>query len=132
VDANGNVYVTGESYDSSGNDGWDYTTIKYVERPVSVDEMKAGLPAVFSLKQNYPNPFNPSTTIEFSIPVTEFVTLKIFNLLGQEVEILVTEKLNPGIYKYNWNATGFSSGIYFYGLETKKGFIQYRKLILLR
>jgi uncharacterized delta-60 repeat protein len=132
VDANGNVYVTGESYDSSGNDGWDYTTIKYVERPASVDEMAAGPPAAFSLKQNYPNPFNPLTTIEFSIPATEFITLKIFNLLGQEVGTLVSARLNPGIYKYNWDARGFSSGIYFYGLETKKGLIQYRKLVLLR
>ncbi len=97
------------------------------------------IPEEFKLSQNYPNPFNPSTTIEFSIPKTEFVTLKIYNVLGQEVLTLVSEKLAAGSYKYNWNAGHFVSGIYFCKLEARgpstgsgQGIIQTRKLILMR
>ncbi|MCP4412162.1 MAG: T9SS type A sorting domain-containing protein, partial [Gammaproteobacteria bacterium] len=89
------------------------------------------LAKVYSLKQNYPNPFNPSTTIEFSIPKSEFVTLKIYNLLGQEVVMLVSDKLTPGSYKYTWDASGFASGIYYYKIESVT-FMQTKKLILLK
>jgi len=89
------------------------------------------LPTVFSLKQNYPNPFNPSTTIEFSIPRTETVKLKIYNLLGQEVTTLVSDKLTPGEYKYTWDASKLASGVYFYKLEAGS-FSSTRKLILLK
>jgi len=85
----------------------------------------------YALKQNYPNPFNPSTTIEFSIPKTEFVTLKIYNLLGQEVATLVSDKLAPDNYKFVWDATNYSSGIYFYKLIAGK-YIKIRKMILLK
>jgi endoglucanase len=86
----------------------------------------------FRLYQNYPNPFNPKTTIEFSIPNTEFITLKIYNLLGEEVTTLVSKELNSGNYKVEWYASGFSSGLYFYRLEAEKGFVQSKKLILLK
>jgi len=89
------------------------------------------LPKVFSLKQNYPNPFNPTTNIEFSIPKAEFVTLKIYNLLGQEVTELVSEKIAPGNYKYTWDASAFASGIYFYRLQTSS-FVQTNKMIYMR
>jgi hypothetical protein len=82
--------------------------------------------------QNYPNPFNPTTTIEFSIPNTEFVTLKIYNILGQEMATLVSEKLKPGSYKYNWDASAFSSGLYLFRLETVQRIISTKKLVLLR
>jgi hypothetical protein len=89
-------------------------------------------PINYKLYQNYPNPFNPSTTIEFSIPKTEFVTLRIYNLLGQEVAALVSEKLTPGNYKYTWDASGFVSGMYYYRLRTDSGKNQSRKLLLLK
>jgi len=96
-------------------------------------------PESFVLKQNYPNPFNPTTTIEFSIPKTELVTLKIYNLLGQEVTELVAKRLTPGNYKYIWVASDFASGVYFYELEagdpsTGSGsyFVQTNKLILIK
>ena len=85
----------------------------------------------FSLKQNYPNPFNPVTNIEFSIPKTESVTLKIYNLLGQEVTTLVSDKLTAGIYKYAWDASGFASGIYYYKIEAGK-FMRFKKMILIK
>jgi hypothetical protein len=89
------------------------------------------IPTKYALKQNYPNPFNPTTTIVFSIPKTEFVTLKIYNLLGQEVTTLVSDKLTPDNYKYVWNAANYSSGIYFYKLETDQ-YVKIKKLIFLK
>ncbi len=89
-------------------------------------------PNNYSLKQNFPNPFNPTTTIEFSIPKTEFVTLKIYNLLGQEVATLVSERSTAGTYKYDWDASGFASGIYPYRLKTEAGFMQVRKLVVIK
>jgi hypothetical protein len=88
-------------------------------------------PTNYALGKNYPNPFNPSTTIEFSIPRSEFVILKIYNLLGQEVVTLVSEKLAAGKYKYDWNASDLESGVYFYRLATNH-FIRSKKMILLK
>lgn len=88
-------------------------------------------PTDFRLEQNYPNPFNPSTTFRFSIPREEFVTLKIYNAFGQEVETLVSEKLQPGSFEKKWNAAETASGVYFYTL--KAGNInQTKKLSLLK
>jgi CubicO group peptidase (beta-lactamase class C family) len=95
-------------------------------------EEKNSSPIEYTLKQNYPNPFNPITTIEFSILKTEYVTLKIYNLLGQEVATLVSDKLTPGNYIYTWDASGFASGVYYYKLETAGGFKETKKLILLK
>jgi hypothetical protein len=83
------------------------------------------------LKQNYPNPFNPSTTISFSIPVEGNVALKIFNVIGQEIEVLLNENLNVGSYSFLWNAENRSSGIYFYKLITES-FTVMRKMVLLK
>jgi len=96
-------------------------------------------PTVFALNQNYPNPFNPNTKIQFSIPKTSMVSLRIYNVLGQEISTLVSEKLNPGIYTFNWDAAGYASGVYFYKLEaggpstgSGSGIIKIKKMILLR
>jgi len=88
-------------------------------------------PESYLLYQNYPNPFNPSTTIKFEIPKTAFVTLKIYNILGQEVAELVNEEKQPGVYEVNWNASGFASGVYFYQLRAGS-FVETKKMILLR
>jgi len=84
-----------------------------------------------SLKQNYPNPFNPTTTIEFSIPKSEFITLKIYNLLGQEVATLVSEKLTQGTYTFTWDATDFASGLYYYQM-TSSEFQMMKKMIVIK
>jgi len=91
----------------------------------------------FSLSQNYPNPFNPSTTIIYSLPTESEVKLKIVNLLGQEVAVLVNEPKHPGQYETKWDAGNLSSGVYFYVLEAEslegnKSFRQVKKLLLLK
>ena len=89
------------------------------------------LPKSFALSQNYPNPFNPSTTIAFALPSRSFATLKVYDMLGREVAILVSEDLAAGTYTRQWNAANLSSGIYFYRLIAGS-FTQTKKLILLK
>ena len=95
------------------------------------------IPDVFALNQNYPNPFNPSTQISFDVPSgSEFVTLTIYNLLGQNVKTLVNKVLSPGQYTFEWDAIdamGFpaASGIYFYELRSES-FIARKKMLLIR
>ena len=76
------------------------------------------LPKQFALYQNYPNPFNPSTTISYDLPVNDFVTLKIYDVIGNELETLINEEQPAGYHKINFNASGFSSGMYFYTLQS--------------
>ena len=89
------------------------------------------LPEKFSLGQNYPNPFNPSTTISFSILNSEFITLKVFDVLGNEVATLINEEKSAGSYQVEFDASALTSGIYFYKLQAGN-FIETKKMILLR
>ncbi|MBN2092988.1 T9SS type A sorting domain-containing protein [candidate division KSB1 bacterium] len=89
------------------------------------------LPKEFKLEQNYPNPFNPGTIIEFALPKSAFITLKVYNLLGEEIITLVAENRSAGIHKINWDANRLASGVYMYRLEAEK-FVQFKKLILIR
>ncbi len=89
------------------------------------------IPSTYSVNQNYPNPFNPSTTIEFSIPEASFVSLKIYNSIGQEVTTLVNGYLNRGLHKFNFNASKLSSGVYFYRVESGK-FNTVKKMVLMK
>ena len=93
------------------------------ESPVTVD--------IFVLEQNYPNPFNPSTTISFSIQTDQFVTLKVFNAIGEEMATLINENLTRGTHNINFNADGLSSGFYIYRLESGNQ-VQVRKMMLLK
>jgi len=85
----------------------------------------------FSLKQNYPNPFNPTTTITYQIPELSFVTLKVYDVLGNEIAILVNEEKPAGIYEVEFGGTGLPSGTYFYRLNAGN-FVETKKLVLLR
>jgi hypothetical protein len=88
-------------------------------------------PLQFELAQNYPNPFNPSTTINFSIPQSSNVTLKIFNTLGQEVATLVNENMESGVHTINFDASALNSGIYFYRLDAGQ-YSEVRKMTLIK
>jgi len=88
-------------------------------------------PTEFELFQNYPNPFNPTTRIKFSIMINAQVTMKIFDILGKEIETLIEEELSPGIYEINWDASILPSGVYFYKLEVGK-FSQTKKTLVLK
>ena len=98
---------------------------------VAVNGYNPGLPSTFSLSQNYPNPFNPASTVEFRIQSSEFVTLKVYDVLGREVSTQVNEVKEPGTYTVEFDAAGLAGGVYFYCL-TAGDFVQTRKLLLLR
>jgi Secretion system C-terminal sorting domain len=98
-----------------------------IRTPLDISEVLT--PRTYSLSQNYPNPFNPSTTIEFSIPQSSNVSVKIYDIMGKEVATLVNEYRGTGSYIVNWNASGSSSGVYFYKLVAGS-FSQTKKMIL--
>ncbi|MDI6780394.1 MAG: T9SS type A sorting domain-containing protein [Bacteroidota bacterium] len=71
----------------------------------------------FRLEQNYPNPFNPATQIQYNLPLTSFVTLKVYDVMGRELVTLVSERQNPGLYSVKLDVGSFAAGIYFYRLS---------------
>jgi methionine-rich copper-binding protein CopC len=85
----------------------------------------------YYLSQNFPNPFNPETKIKFSIPSESNVVLTLYNNQGQEVETLINENLSAGTYQADWNAVNFTSGIYYYKLQTDN-FVATRKMLLIK
>ena len=98
--------------------------------PTSVEKGMTNLPEGYHLSQNYPNPFNPSTTISFSIPVKLFVSLKVFDSIGNEVATIFKGELSAGNHSKQWHATNMPSGVYFYRLQTDNLSIT-KKLILM-
>ena len=89
------------------------------------------LPTNFVLNQNYPNPFNPTTTISYSVPKTSLVTIKVYDILGREVAVLVNEEKAGGNYEIKFNASNLSSGVYMYRFQAGT-FIQSKKMLLLK
>jgi hypothetical protein len=97
----------------------------------SVEYVDTAVPASYALYQNYPNPFNPATSIQYSIPQAEFVTLKIYDILGKEVKTLVHEYRQPGIYRVSFEGGNLSSGVYLYKV-TAGPFTNVKRMILVR
>ncbi|MDA3884518.1 MAG: T9SS type A sorting domain-containing protein [Candidatus Delongbacteria bacterium] len=91
----------------------------------------ANIPLEFTLEQNYPNPFNPTTTISFSLPTDQFVSLKVYNVLGKEVVELAGKDFSKGVHKVNFNANKCVSGLYFYRIQTK-GFSNVKKMMIVK
>lgn len=89
------------------------------------------IPGNYELSQNYPNPFNPSTRISYSIPKETFVEIKIYNMLGNEVALLVNEEQKAGTYSITFNASNLPSGVYFYRLQADN-FTITKKLTVLK
>jgi hypothetical protein len=96
-----------------------------------IKQVGNNIPSQFTLSQNYPNPFNPSTIIKYSVPKAQLVTLKVYNLLGQEVATLVNNQQNAGNYEVTFSADKLASGIYFYTLNAGN-FVSTKKMILLK
>ena len=89
------------------------------------------MPSAFSLSQNYPNPFNPATNIEFSIPQASFVKLAVYDVSGRELETLVSQNMTAGTYKADWDASKYSSGVYFYRIDAGE-YKSVRKMMLIK
>jgi hypothetical protein len=104
-------------------------TINY--NTIGIRQISSIVPGDYKLEQNYPNPFNPTTKINFSVPKSGFVNLKIYDITGKEIANLVNEKLESGVYSYEFNASNISSGIYFYSLKTDN-FVSTKKMVLVK
>jgi len=117
------------------NTGWavgtNGTIIKTVNGGVGINTLSSSIPDKFNLFQNYPNPFNPTTNIKFDIPKRSLVKLVIYNTLGEVVAMLVNVEMNAGSYQADWNASEYSSGVYFYKLVTD-GFEETNRMVLLK
>jgi hypothetical protein len=112
---------------------------------IGIEPISSKIPERFALYQNYPNPFNPVTKIKFAIPLTPqsplkggirgvkggFVTMKVYDILGREVAVLVNEQLKPGNYEVEWDASAYSSGLYLYRLESED-YTETKKMLLLK
>lgn len=144
------LYSVGNSVNGNGNpsqDQWNFAqnfVIHIIDNPVNVFAENS-IPEDFILYQNYPNPFNPSTTLSFVISNSSFVSLKVYDILGNEIAVLVNEELASGEYKVEFNTSSIkhqpSSGIYLYqllvtALQSKDGkagsFVDTKKMILLK
>jgi hypothetical protein len=100
--------------------------------PSSAGHEKDELITDFDLLQNYPNPFNPSTIIKYRLPHSSFVTIKVYDVLGDEVRTLINNQQREGSYEINFDGTGLSSGVYFYALKTLSGTFITRKMLLIK
>jgi len=127
----GNNAILGNSIDPDMHDpAWVESTV--IILGLEEDEIQPQLPTSFVLYQNYPNPFNPTTSIRYELNSTQLVTLTVYNVLGKEVAALVNRDQSPGSYSVTFDASGFSSGVYFYVLKAGSEFVQTRKMILLK
>lgn len=124
-----NVYVLG--YSQNAIQVTDYVIIKYSQF-LGIHPVTNEIPASYKLNQNYPNPFNPVTTIRFSIPITSFVQLRVFDVLGKLKELPVNESISPAEYEIKINGAGYSNGVYFYQLIADGSVVDTKKFVVLK
>ncbi len=132
------VYISGDCIvvgsllddDNGSSSGSAYVFCGFIS-PVGIGSHRAGIPAEYSLSQNYPNPFNPSSTIGYTLPRSGDVSLVVYNLRGEEVALLIIGNMPAGNHRVIWDASGFSSGIYFYRIQIRD-FVETRKMLLLK
>ena len=125
----------GSIYFVDNNTGWavgaNGLILKY-QGVTSIGEERINrIPSEYFLSNNFPNPFNPSTTIRYSIPQSTNVTIKVFDILGNEIETLVNKEKPTGTYELTWYAENLPSGIYFYQLKSDN-YLETKKMILLK
>ena len=102
-----------------------------VTKLTGIEPVAAGIPNKFSLHQNYPNPFNPVTKIKFDIAKNTNVKLRIYDVTGREVLKITDAYMTAGSYSFQWNASQFASGIYFYRLDAGE-YSEIKKMILVK
>lgn len=119
TDLNGDGMVDGTDLVIANENADKFITVKAPEKSsVSAHNLPNTGKKNIKINQNYPNPFNPSTTIGFSLPAESSVKLSIYDITGREVATLVNQRLSAGEHKYQWNASNFSSGVYFYRISS--------------
>ncbi|MCW8803295.1 MAG: T9SS type A sorting domain-containing protein [Ignavibacteriaceae bacterium] len=118
-------------YDGSNSGTYHWQIGLATSSLVSSVEQETTLPTEYILSQNYPNPFNPSTKIKYSVPQSSNVVIKVFDILGNEIETLVNEEKSVGTYEITWYAENLPSGVYFYQLKAGS-FIETKKMVLLK
>ncbi len=123
--------VTLIAANSFGNDTLVKTCYINVQNETGISNIGNEIPSKFSLEQNYPNPFNPITELNFQLPKPGFTRLVISDITGKTISILVDEDLNSGTYNVDWDASAYSSGVYFYTL-TSGDFKETRKMLLIK
>ncbi len=129
-----NVYLKQDTNTVQMQMFWGWMYVDYLAVPSSIiTSVKTSkeIPLAYSLSQNYPNPFNPATTIDYRISKDSYVTLKIYNILGQTVKTLVDKEQQPGDYTVRFDAYDFASGVYFYSLKAGS-FFQTKKMMILK
>lgn len=130
------LYATGNSTNndnSSDNDQWNWSANKNIRvyNPIGIINISS-IAKDFELKQNYPNPFNPVTQINFSVGKTSDITIKVYDILGNTVQVLVNENLKSGVYKTDFNASGLASGTYFYSLYSNGERLSTKKMLIVK
>jgi hypothetical protein len=154
------IGLTGTATGSIGEEGYNLygcviNGIVYGDTSLTgVNKISSEIPKQFSLSQNYPNPFNPITKIKFAVPKTPlsppfsqrgdvrrtggFITLKVFDILGREIQTLVNEQLSPGTYEVEFDGTNYSSGVYYYTLSFRQAgsstgdYVETKKMLLIK
>ena len=126
VQVSGNYNYECDFHASSGMTGSFSATISSVE-----ENSLSAQPAIFLLEQNHPNPFNPITTIRYHLPITSNVELSIYNLLGQKIETLVSEKQSVGQHQVQWDAGQHANGIYYYLIKIGE-FQDVKRMVLVK
>jgi len=117
---------------SISSEGWEFWSDSFtVDLLTGISAKKTNIPNRYDLSQNYPNPFNPSTTIEFDLPKTSEVSLKVFNILGEKVATLLSGSLLSGSHSVEWDASNLASGVYLYRLQAGT-YVEIRKMVLMR
>jgi len=127
----GKYYLEIQARSTSYSWMFPYTFRLHATPVTEVEDLLAQIPSTYQLFQNFPNPFNPSTTISFQVPVRGFVSLSVFDVLGREVATLVSQEMELGRHSVVWDASAFTSGTYFYRLQSGNH-VETKKLILLR
>ena len=130
------LYATGNSTNNDGTtdgDLWNFSQNRTVRvyNPIGIINISA-VASDYSLSQNYPNPFNPSTQIQFSVGDASDITIKVFDMLGKEIAVLVSGNLKRGVYKADYDATGLPSGTYFYSMFSNGERLFTKKMLLIK